>query len=60
MPPKFTTGMARAFGRRPAQEPIPFKERPPLALKNTVSNKGERSVGMALILHLTNETGLKV
>jgi len=41
--PRFTVGIARAFGRKPAKEPFPFQEILPLALKDSVSGKGERT-----------------
>jgi hypothetical protein len=41
--PRFTVGMARAFGRQPAKEPIPFQEILPLRLRNSVSGKGEKA-----------------
>ena len=45
MKPRFTVGMARAFGRRPGVEPVPFQEILPLSLKNSVSGKGDKTTG---------------
>ena len=55
--PNFTVGMARAFGRRPTREPVPFQQILPLSLKNSVSGKGERSSGEFHLLsdHLDDE-----
>ena len=45
-------GVARAFGRRPAKEPFPFQEILPLALKDSVSGKGERTNGKTQSIRL--------